>query len=161
MALAPALAPPKFPGSMAPALVPAPQPWYPLWVRHKQDQEFILLQPQAAVLPDQMLAALMLTQHQVLSSKTVKPHAPCGPQCMGHTIRMRSVFYSETLHMQFSKGARLHLCMDEWNCATPFCRQLSLTQTVQSKLIPTGLTLVLGMKTQSLDVFSKYSTFYL
>ena len=27
---------------------------------------------------NQMLAVVLLSQHQVLSSKTVRPHAPCG-----------------------------------------------------------------------------------
>ena len=36
---------------------------------------------------DQMLAEMVLSQHQVLSSKTVRPHAPCGAQGMGHVIK--------------------------------------------------------------------------
>ena len=46
-----------------------------LQVRQKQDwgQRFILLLPQA-----QMLAVIMLSHHQVLSSKTVRPYALYG-----------------------------------------------------------------------------------
>ena len=31
---------------------------------------------------DQMLAAMLLSQHRVSSSKTVRPRAPCGARCM-------------------------------------------------------------------------------
>ena len=42
------------------------------------------------------------------------------------------------------KERDLYMCMDEWN--RPVRRQLSLTQAVWDKLIPTGLVLVIGMK---------------
>ena len=80
---------------------------------------------------------------------------------MGHTIRMWSVICSEAMHLEFGEGARPHLCMDKWNCSTPVHRQLNLTQAVWGKLIPTGLVLVLSLKTQSLEVFSQYSAFHL
>ena len=34
---------------------------------------------------DQILAVMVLSQHQVSSSKTVRPRGPCGARCMGHT----------------------------------------------------------------------------
>ena len=40
-------------------------------------------------------------------------------------------------------------------------RWLSLTQAVRSKLIPTSLALILGIKTRSLKVFSQYPLFHL
>ena len=54
-----------------------------------------------------------------------------------------------------------------WRSETPFVHRrmespntssqaIELTQSVRAKLIPTGLALVLGMKTRSLDVFSQY-----
>ena len=109
----------------------------------------------------QMLAVVLLSQHQVLSSKTVRPRAPCGAECIGHTVSTRSVVCSETPHLQFSEGVRLHLCMDEWNCPTPVCRRLSLTQAAQDKPIPTGLAPVSGTKAQTLEAFSQYSVFHL
>ena len=70
-------------------------------------------------------------------------------------------FVQQPPHSQFSEGARHHLCMDEWNQPTPFCRLLSLTQAVWGKLTPTVLALVMGMRAQSLDVLSHYSMFHL
>ena len=77
---------------------------------------------------NQMLAVVLLSQHRVSSSKTVRPHAPCGAQCIGHAVRTWFVVFSEVPHSQFSEGARPHLCMDEWNHPIPVCRWLSLTQ---------------------------------
>ena len=93
---------------------------------------------------DQMLAAMLLSQHRVSSSKTVRPRAPCGARCMGHIVSTWSAVCSEAPHSQFGEGARPHLCMDEWNRPTPVRRRLSLTQAARGKPIPTGLTLVPG-----------------
>ena len=103
---------------------------------------------------DQMLAVMMLSQHRVSSSKTVRPHAPCDAQCLGHAVRTWSAVCSEAPHSQFDGGARPHLCMDEWNRPTPVRRRLSLTLAAQSKSIPTGLAPVPGTKTRSLEAFS-------
>ena len=86
-----------------------------------------------------MLAVVLLSQHCVSSSKTVRPHAPCAAQCIGHIVSTWSAVCSEVPHSQFGEGARPHLCMDEWNCPTPVHRQLSLTQATRGKPIPTGL----------------------
>ena len=91
---------------------------------------------------DQMLAVMLLSQHRVSSSKTVRPRAPCGARYIGHAVRTWSAVCSEAPHSQFGEGARPHLCMDEWNCPTPVCRRLSLTQATRGKPIPTGLALV-------------------
>ena len=94
---------------------------HPLQVKHKQDwgRGFILLLSQAAACLDQMLAVMSLSQHRVSSSKTVRPRAPCGARCIGHAVRTWSAVCSEAPHLQFGKGARPHLCMNEWNCPTP------------------------------------------
>ena len=110
---------------------------------------------------DQMLAVMSLSHHRVSSSKTVRPRAPYGARCIGHAVSTWSAVCSEAPHLQFSEGARPHLCMDEWNCPTPVCRRLSLTQAAQGKPIPTGLAPVLGTKAQSREAFSKYSAFHL
>ena len=110
---------------------------------------------------DQMLAVMLLSQHRVLSSKTIRPCAPCGARCIGHAVSTWSAVCSEVPHSQFGEGARPHLCMDKWNCPTPVCRRLSLTQAAQGKPIPTGLAPVLGTKAQSLEVFSQYFVFHL
>ena len=110
---------------------------------------------------NQMLAVVLLSQHRVLSSKTVRNHAPCGARCIGHAVSTWSAVCSEAPHSQFGEGARLHLCMDEWNCSTPVRRRLSLTQAARGKLIPTGLASVRGTKAQSLQVPSQYSVFHL
>ena len=62
---------------------------------------------------DQMLAVMLLSQHRVSSSKTVRPRAPCGARCMGHIVSTWSAVCSEAPHSQFGVGARPHLCMDE------------------------------------------------
>ena len=110
---------------------------------------------------DQMLAVMLLSQHRVSSSKTVRPRAPCGARCMGHAVSTWSAVCSEAPHSQFGEGARPHLCMDEWNRPTPVRRRLSLTQVARGKPIPTGLTLVPGTKARSLEALSQYSAFHL
>ena len=104
---------------------------------------------------DQMLLVMVLSQHWVLSSRAIRPLAPCGAQCMGHAITMWSVICSGAA--QFDEGVRLHLCVDKWNHPTPVCRQLSLTQAVWGKPNPTGL--VIGVKAWSLDVLLQYPCF--
>ena len=78
-----------------------------------------------------MLAVMLLSQHRVSSSKTVRPCARCGARCIGHAVSTLSAVCSEALHSQFGKGARPHLCMDKWNHPTPVRRRLSLTQAAQ------------------------------
>ena len=102
---------------------------------------------------DQMLAVVLLSQHRVLSSETVRPHAPCGARCIGHAVSTWSAVCSEAPHSQFGEGARPHLCMDKWNRPTPVRRRLSLTQAARDKSIPTGLALVSGTKARSLEAF--------
>ena len=101
---------------------------------------------------NQMLAVVLLSQHRVLSSKTVRPCAPCGARCIGHAVSTWSAICSKALHSQFDQGARPHLCMDEWNSLTPVRRRL--TQASRGKPIPTGLVPVPGTKARSLEAFS-------
>ena len=54
--------------------------------------------------PDQMLTAILLSQHWVSSSKTIRSRAPCGARCIGHAIRTWSAVSSETPHSQFGEG---------------------------------------------------------
>ena len=110
---------------------------------------------------DQMLAVMSLSQHRVLSSKTVRPRAPCGARCIGHAVSTWSAVCSEAPHSQFGEGAKPRLCMDEWNRPTPVRRRLSLTQAARGKPIPTGLAPVSGTKSRSLEAFSQYSVFHL
>ena len=88
---------------------------------------------------DQMLAVMSLSQHRVSSSKIVRPRAPCGARCIRHAVSTWFAVCSQAPHSQFGEGARLHLCMDEWNRPTPVRRRLSLTQAARGKPIPTGL----------------------
>ena len=108
-----------------------------------------------------MLAVVLLSQHRVSSSKTVRPRAPCGARCIGHAVSTWSAVCSEAPHSQFGEGARPHLCMDKWNCPTPVRRRLSLTQAARGKPVPTGLAQVPGTKLRSLEAFSQYSAFHL
>ena len=110
---------------------------------------------------NQMLAVMLLSQHRVLSSKTVRPRAPYGARCIGHAVRTWSAVCSEAPHSQYGEGARPHLCMDECNRPTPVRRRLNLTQAARGKPIPTGLAPVSGTKARSLEAFSQYSVFHL
>ena len=78
---------------------------HPLQVKHKQDwgRGFILLLPQIAALPDQMLVVVLLSQHRVSSSKTVRPRAPCGDRCTWQAVSTWSAVCSEALHSQSVK----------------------------------------------------------
>ena len=57
---------------------------------------------------DQMLAVVLLNQHRVSSSKTVRPRSPCGARCIGHAISTWSAVCSEAPHSQFGEGAKPH-----------------------------------------------------
>ena len=59
-----------------------------------------------------MLAVVVLSQHPVSSSKTVRPVTPRGSQCMGHVKITRSAACLVAPHSQFDEGARPHLYMD-------------------------------------------------
>ena len=91
-----------------------------------------------------MLAVVLLSQHRVSSSKTVRPRAPCGARCIGHAVSIWSAVCSKAPHSQFGEGARPHLCMDKWNRPTPVRRRLILTQAARGKPISTGLAPVSG-----------------
>ena len=110
---------------------------------------------------DQMLAVVLLRQHRVSSSKTVRSRASCGARCIGHAVSTWSAVCSEAPHSQFGEGAIPYLCMDEWDRPTPVHRRLSLTQAARGNPIPTGLAPVPGTKAQSLEAFSQYSAFHL
>ena len=83
------------------------------------------------------------------------------PNAWGTLLERDLRICSEEPHSQFHEGTRSHLFMDKWNRPTPVLRRLSLTQIVWGKLVPTGLALVLGIKTRSLKAFSQYSAFHL
>ena len=95
---------------------------------------------------DQMLAVVLLSQHRVSSSKTVRPRAPCGARCIGQAVNTWSAVCSEAPHSQFGEEARPYLCMDEWNRPTPVRRRLSLTQATRGKPHPNRAGTGLGHK---------------
>ena len=99
---------------------------------------------------NQMPAVMLLSQHRVSSSKTVRPCASCGARCIGHAVSTWSAVCSEAPHSQFGEGARPHLCMDKWNRPTPVHRRLSLTQAARGKPIPTGLAPVKSTEPESI-----------
>ena len=88
-----------------------------------------------------MLAVMLLSQYRVLSYKFIRRRASCGARCMGHTFKTWSAVFSKAPHLQFGKGVRPYLRMDEWNRPKPVLKRLSLTQAAQGKPIPTGLAL--------------------
>ena len=65
--------------------------------------------PRPLYSPDQMLAVMVLSQHRVSSSKTVRTRAPCGARCMGHVNHVNKTWSAiclAALHSQFGEGAR-------------------------------------------------------
>ena len=50
-----------------------------------------------------MLAVMVLSQHQIFSSKTVRPCYPCGCRCMEHVIRTWSAVCLIAPHSQFDE----------------------------------------------------------
>ena len=76
---------------------------------------------------DQMLEVMELSQHLVLSSKTVRPIIPRGARYMGYVKIMWSEVCSLALHSYFTEEARPHLCMNEPKRSTPVRRRLILT----------------------------------
>ena len=53
-----------------------------------------------------MLAVMLLNQHRVLSTKTIRPRALCGPRCMKHAIRTWSAVGSEAPPLQLGKKSK-------------------------------------------------------
>ena len=54
---------------------------------------------------NQMLAVVLLSQHRISSSKTVRPRAPCNARCIEHGVSTWSTVCSEAPHSQFGEGA--------------------------------------------------------
>ena len=76
---------------------------------------------------NQMLAVMLLSQHRVLSSKTIKPRAPCGAQCIGHAVRTWSavcscIYYISVVQTLARRG---NLCGPRNN----FAQVLSMTSS--------------------------------
>ena len=72
--------------------------------------------------PDQMLAAMSLSQHRVSLSKTVRPRVPCGARCMGHAIRTWSAVCSAASHSQFCNWRSFSInysLKQEWETCGP------------------------------------------
>ena len=80
---------------------------------------------------------------------------------MGHAEITWSAVCLVAPHLQFVKGARPHLYMDERKRPTSVRRRLSLIQDVLGEPISKGLVLALGMKARSMDarVFHTSTTF--
>ena len=138
---------------------------YSLQVRHKQDwgRGFILLLPQTAALPesDASSGVIKPASRFFIQNRQTSCSMWCPMYCIEHAVSTWSAVCSEAPHSQFGEGARPHLYMDEWNRPTPVLRRLSLTQAARDKPIPTGLAMVPGTKTRSLEAFSQYSAFHL
>ena len=120
--------------------------WVPYWLRRRPRLKSIPFRsdtsrtgakglsfyyPRLLCCVNQMLAVVLLSQHRVSLSKTVRPRAPCGARCIGHAVSTWSAVCSEARHWQFGEGMIPHLCMDEWNRPTPVRRRLSLTQATR------------------------------
>ena len=58
---------------------------------------------------DQMLAVMSLSQHQVSSSKIVRPHAPCGARCIGMLL-VHGLQFAQRRHTRNSVKERDPIC---------------------------------------------------
>ena len=58
------------------------------------------------------LTVMVLSQHRVSSSKTVRPVTPLGARCMEHVGITWSAVCSVAPHSQFGEGARSQLYVD-------------------------------------------------
>ena len=85
------------------------------WVRHKPDWGggFILILLRLQYDPDQIVAVMVLSQHWVLSYRTIRPRAPYGARRMENAVKTWSTVCSMAPHMQFGEGVRPCLGMDE------------------------------------------------
>ena len=81
---------------------------------------------------NQMLAVVLLSQHRVSSSKTVRPRASCGAQCIGHAVRTWSAVCPEVPHSQFGERARPHLVHGRMESPN-----ISLVSTNKQSVVPT------------------------
>ena len=73
---------------------------HPIQVRHKQDlgADLSFYYSRLLYCLDHMLAVMVLSQHRVLSFKTVRLRAPYSVRCMGHVIKTWSDVCSGTPH---------------------------------------------------------------
>ena len=109
--------------------------------------------------PDQMLAVMLLSQHRVSSSKTVRSRALCGAWCMGHATRTWSAVCSAAPHSHFDEGA--DICAGQMESPNTSCQAVELNEAARNKPIPTDLVPALGTRTSSPEDFLQYSVFYL
>ena len=80
-------------------------------VRHKKKmgtEGLSFYYPNLLCCLDQMLAVIMLSQHLVSLSKTVRPIIPRGARCMGHVKIMWSAVCLLAPHSHFAEVARPH-----------------------------------------------------
>ena len=62
---------------------------------------------------NQMLEVVLLSQHRVSSSKTVRPRAPCGARSMGRAVSTWSAVCSEAPHSNSVKKRNLDFIRDK------------------------------------------------
>ena len=76
-----------------------------------------------------MLTVILLSQHRISSSETVRPRFTCGARCMRPDIRARFAVCLMAPHSQFSEGADL-ICA--WTIKSPKAstQAIKLTQAV-------------------------------
>ena len=86
----------------------------PRQTQEKDGTEALLFyHPSLLCCRDQMLEVTELSQHLVMSSKTVRPIISRCARCMGHVKITWSAVFSLAPHSHFTEEERPHLCMDE------------------------------------------------
>ena len=123
-----------------------------LWIKRKQawGQKFLLLLPQAVVLPgSDAVTAMVLSQYQV-SPRTIKARTPCHAQCrLWDTLLRRGLRFVQWRRTRNPIKERDPVVYGRVNCKRPICWRLTLIKALQSKPISIGLLLLMGMKAQS------------
>ena len=88
----------------------------------------------------QLLVAMLLIQHQFLSSRISISLYPPTVRCNGHFKSTWAAVWSNAPYSQTDVRASPHLCMDDWKLPTPVLRRLSLTQADLGRSMPNGLS---------------------
>ena len=115
--------------------------------------EVYLLLPQAAILPGSDTGSDGFEPASDFVLQTVRPD-------VWGTLLERGLRFVQGRRTCNSVKERDPICALTMESPNTSSQAVHLTQAVRGKLIPTNLTLVMGMKSRSLDALSQYSVFH-
>ena len=94
----------------------------------------------------QLLVAMLLIQHQFLSSRISISWYHLTARCNGHFKSTWAAVWSNALYSQTDVRASPHLCVDDWKLTTLVLKRLSLTQADLGRSMPNGLSWCSGQR---------------